>query len=94
MRIDIGAQQSIKIVDAPKRIGLIIMNPFAIDVYVSDDQRSLDTVGAADLPSVGIKFPANQTIPVVVPFFRGKWFARAQNPTQLEVIPFEVDNLC
>jgi hypothetical protein len=91
LRIPISNQQSVNIINAEGGlVGVIIMNPTGVDVYVSDDQRQLDTVDASDLPTVGILFPANQVLPVVMTPFSGRWYARAINQAALEVVVWPV----
>lgn len=94
---------SLKIVDAlpsgtPKRIGFSIQNPSTVDVYYSDDQRTLDSVSPANLPLVGHLLAAATPplAPLVYPWFVGKQiFVRAQNPgASLEVIIYDVDLPC
>jgi|SRR5579859_1838884 len=77
-----------------KRKGFSIQNVSAVDVYYSDDQRLLDSVTAANLPSVGhlLAAAAPAPNPVVYPFFSGNIFARAQNSgAQVEILVYDVD---
>lgn len=99
MRITVPVGGSIRIVDARgKRIGFSIQNPGAVDVYYSDDQRQLDTVNAANLPTVGHLLAAATPAfpPVVYPIASGiEIFARAQGVgAQLEVLIYDVDGPC
>lgn len=99
MRIFVPIAGSIKIVDtALGRKGVSIQNVAAVDVYFSDDQRLLDSVTAANLPTVGhllsaVGTPANP--PTVYPWFIGRLYVRAQsNGAQLEVMVYDVDLPC
>jgi hypothetical protein len=95
MRIPVPIQGSIKVVDTQgRRKGFSIQNTSAVDIYYSDDQRLLDSVGAANLPSVGHLLAASAPVPapVVYPWFIGQIFLRAQaNGAQAEIIVYEVD---
>lgn len=99
MRINVPIAGSIKVVDtALGRKGFSIQNVAAVDIYYSDDQRLLDSVAAANLPSVGHLLSAAgtpATPPTVYPWFIGKIYVRAQtNGAQLEVLVYEVDLPC
>lgn len=90
---------SIKVVDTvSSRKGFSIQNVAAVDIYFSDDQRLLDSVTPANLPSVGHLLsaagtPANP--PTVYPWFIGKIYVRAQTAgAQLEVLVYDVDLPC
>lgn len=80
------------------RKGFSIQNVAAVDIYFSDDQRLLDSVTPANLPSVGHLLsaagtPANP--PTVYPWFIGKIYVRAQTAgAQLEVLVYDVDLPC
>jgi hypothetical protein len=98
MRVNIPfTGPSLKIVDATGgRKGFSIQNLSAVDVYYSDDQRTLDSLGpgAAPLPTAGHILPGGTTNPpVVYPWFaNGRIFARAQNAgAQLEILIYDVD---
>jgi hypothetical protein len=98
MRINVPIGQSLKIVDSknPKRrVGFSIQNVGASDVFYSDDQRLLDSVGAANLPVAGHLLAAAAPVPppVVYPWFaNGQIFVRAQAAgALLEIVIFEVD---
>lgn len=105
MRVNVpfGQQPSLKIVDGTRpgagRIGFSIQNVSAVDVYYSDDQRTLDTVPSSLLPNAGHLLsaagsPANP--PTVYPWFIGSSiFVRAQSAgAQLEVLIYNVDKPC
>ena len=101
MRVNVpfGGNPSLKVVDATGgRKGFSIQNVSSVDVYYSDDQRTLDTVPASFLPQAGHLLPAaTPTLaPVVYPFFvNGKIFVRAQSAgAQIEVVIFDVDIPC
>lgn len=105
MRVPVPTQASIKIVDATGgRKGFSIQNVGAVDVYYSDDQRLLDSVTSANLPTAGHLLAASAPVPppVVYPWFAsngqnnsGKIFARAQGVgAQLEVLIYDVDLPC
>lgn len=98
MRITVPIAGSIKVVDtAGKRKGLSLQNTSAVDVYYSDDQRLLDSVSPANLPSVGHILPSSTPVlpPTIYPWFVGTFYVRAQSAgAQLEVIVYEVDNPC
>jgi len=98
MRINIPTGSSINIINATgKRKGFSIQNVGAVDVYYSDDQRSLDSATTANLPTVGHLLAAASPapLPVVYPFYIGKLYARAQgNGALLELIVYDVDNPC
>ena len=102
MRVNVpfAGQPSLKIVDATngKRVGFSIQNVSAVDVYYSDDQRTLDTVPSTFLPQAGhlLAAAAPALAPVVYPFFIGSAiFVRAQNSgAQVEVVIYDVDMPC
>lgn len=98
MRITVPTANSIKVVDtAGRRKGVSLQNTSAADVYYSDDQRLLDSVGAANLPTVGHLLPSSTPVlaPTVYPWFIGTLYVRAQGAgAQLEVLIYEVDNPC
>lgn len=64
--------------------GVILQNVGGVDVYVSEDPNRLQTTSPANLPNVGLHFPADSPavspLPVflVLPQFKGKLYARAQ----------------
>lgn len=101
MRVNVpfGGQPSLKVLDARgKRKGFSIQNVSAVDVYYSDDQRTLDTVPANSLPQAGHLLAAATPAlpPTVYPFVMGmSIFVRAQSAgAQLEMIIFDVDLPC
>jgi hypothetical protein len=100
MRVNVPiGQQSLKIIDTGKnhRQGFSIQNVSAVDIYYSDDQRTLDSVPATNLPQVGHLLAASAPAPppTVYPWFIGQLFVRAQNSgAQLEIIVYEVDLPC
>ncbi len=92
-RQTISNQNATNIINSPNEtIGLILMNVSGVDIYVSDDQRQLNTVDPTSLiPTVGFLLPANQVLPTVITPFKGTLFARAVNDALLEVISFPVE---
>ncbi len=83
------------IVDTGSRVlGIILQNVGAVDIFVSEDRRILDKVDSANLPTVGFILSAAaaaQQLPFVIPAFKGKLWARSQNPgAALEVIGYEI----
>ena len=99
MRINVPIAGSIKVVDTSLgRKGFSIQNVASVDIFYSDDQRLLDSVTAANLPTVGHLLPAvavPAATPTIYPWFIGKIFVRAQSPgAQLEVMVYDVDLLC
>ena len=98
MRIRVPTANSTKVVDSTGgRKGFSIQNPGPSDVYYSDDQRLLDSVDLANLPTVGhlLASATPPLAPVVYPFFIGKIFVRAQGAgAQLEVLIYDVDLPC
>lgn len=88
-------QASIPIIDTKgRRKGFSLQNLSAADVYYSDDQRSLDSVDATNLPTVGHLLPGGNPTITVYPVFVGKLFARTQGVgAAIEVTPYEID-LC
>jgi hypothetical protein len=87
---------SVKLLDtgAMERKGFSIQNVGPVDVYYSDNQRELDSVTPANLPSVGhlLASAAPALLPVIYPFFSGKIFARAQaNGAQVEIMVYDCD---
>jgi len=95
LRINVNIGQSIKILDTQgRRKGFSIQNVSAVDIYFSDDQRLLDSVSAANLPTVGHLLAASAPTPppVIYPWFIGQIFVRAQNTgAQLEILVYDVD---
>jgi hypothetical protein len=95
LRINVNIGQSIKILDTQgRRKGFSIQNVGAVDVYFSDDQRLLDTVSSANLPTAGHLLAASAPAPppTVYNFFIGQIFVRSQSTgAQLELIVFDVD---
>ena len=99
MRVRVPIAGSVKVVDATGgRKGFSLQNVSATDVYYSDDQRQLDSVDAANLPTVGhlLATAAPNPPPVVYPWFaNGKIICRAQNNgAQIEVMIYDVDVPC
>jgi hypothetical protein len=100
MRVQVPfGTQSLKVVDSTGgRKGFSIQNVGAVDIYYSDDQRTLDSVGPANLPSAGHLLAAATPVlpPVVYPWFYGaKIFVRAQAAgALLEIIIYDVDLPC
>lgn len=98
MRITVPIDGSIKIVDsAGGRKGFSIQNVGAVDIFFSDDQRLLDSVDTANLPTAGHLLAASAPVPppVVYPWFIGKIFVRAQAAgALLEVVIYDVDLPC
>jgi hypothetical protein len=98
MRIPVPTLASIPLINtAGIRKGFSIQNVSAVDVYYSDDQRQLDSVSAANLPSVGHLLAAAAPVPppTVYPFFIGKLYCRAAAAgAQLEAIVYDVDLPC
>lgn len=93
--------QSLKVVDATGgRKGFSIQNVGAVDIYYSDDQRTLDSLaqGGGNVPTAGHLLPATNPVspPVVYPwFYGGKIFVRAQAAgALLEIIIYDVDVPC
>jgi hypothetical protein len=97
VNVPIG-QQSLKVIDtAGRRQGFSIQNVSAVDIYYSDDQRTLDSVPASNLPQVGHLLAASSPNPppTVYPWFIGRLYVRAQTAgAQLEIIVYEVDPPC
>lgn len=90
---------SIKLVDATGgRKGFSIQNVSSVDVYYSDDQRTLDSVPQNNLPPAGhlLASATPASLPVVYPFFtNGVIYARAQTTgAQVEVLIYDVDLPC
>lgn len=101
MRVNVpfGGQPSLKVIDARgRRKGFSIQNVSAVDVYYSDDQRTMDTVPSNSLPQAGHLLAAATPAlpPTVYPFFvNSSIFVRAQSAgAQLEVIIYDVDISC
>jgi hypothetical protein len=98
MRITCPIAGSIKVLDTSgKRKGVSLQNISAVDIYYSDDQRLLDSVGTANLPTVGHLLAATSPVPapVVYPWYIGKIYVRAQSAgAQLEILVYEVDPVC
>jgi hypothetical protein len=99
MRVNVPIAGSIKVVDASGgRKGFSIQNPSAVDVFYSDDQRLLDSVSAANLPTVGHLLAAAAPVPppVVYPWFaNGRIYVRAQAAgAQVEIMVYDVDPPC
>jgi hypothetical protein len=100
MRVQVpSGVQSLKVVDATGgRKGFSIQNVGPVDVYYSDDQRTLDSVGPANLPAAGHLLASATPVlpPVVYPwYYGGKIFVRAQSPgALLEIIIYDVDLPC
>jgi len=99
MRVNVPTQQSLKVIDATGgRKGFSIQNVGGVDIFYSDDQRLLDSVGPANLPSAGHLLSAATPVPppVVYPFFtNGKIFVRAQSAgALLEIVIYDVDLPC
>jgi hypothetical protein len=86
---------SLKVVDATGgRKGFSIQNVGAVDIYYSDDQRTLDSIPLTGPPNAGHFLPGGTTNPpVVYPMFaNGKIFVRAQNAgALLEIVIYDVD---
>lgn len=104
MRVPLPFQgESRKIVDATgRRVGFSIQNPLSVDAYYiidqqGQEQRTLDNVGAGNVPQAGHFLPGGVSPPpiVVVPWFaNGKVFARGVAAgAAVEVEVWEVD-LC
>lgn len=98
MRIPVSQSQSITIINTNgQRKGFSIQNVGAVDLYYSDDQRLLDTVNAADLPTAGHLLAAASPVnpPTVYPWFIGKLYVRAPAAGGLlEIIIYDVDLPC
>ena len=89
MRIPVSSRQSGAIVNANGFVvGVLMMNSSPTDVWVNADQRLLDTVDNFNLPQDGVRFPTGMPQPVIIPFFTGILYARAQTDTFIDVIPF------
>lgn len=94
MRVPVPVNGSIPLLIAKTRKGFSIQNVSSVDVYYSDDQRLLDSVDAANLPTVGHILPASTPPlpPTIYPFFFGKIYCRAQNTgAAVEILVYEVD---
>lgn len=97
MRLPVGSgSSSIVLVDTGgKRKGFSVQNVGGVDVFYSDDQRTLDGVDQANNTNNGHILPANQSIPLVYPIFIGKLFIRTSGPQGVvDVIIYEVDPPC
>lgn len=98
MRINVPSGSSISVVNTNgQRKGFSIQNVGAADIFFSDDQRLLDTVGTGNLPTAGHLLAAANPVlpPTVYPFFIGKLFCRAAAAgALLEVITYDVDVPC
>jgi hypothetical protein len=98
MRVNVPIAGSLKVVDAGLgRKGFSIQNVSSVDVFYSDDQRLLDTVDGANLPTAGHILPTATPPhdPVVYPFFTGKIYVRCQNlGGQCEVLVYDCDKNC
>jgi hypothetical protein len=82
LRIAIPNANSLKIVDTSgKRNGVIIANSGATDFFIEILQNNLDgnVDSVSGLPSHGIKIAQNSA-PIVIPFFVGVIYARAAVP--------------
>ena len=86
------------IVDTQGQVkGIILQNPSAVDVFVSEDPTRLQAVAFNLLPTVGLHFPPDSTPPwmLVLEKFNGKLYARAQNPGgQIEAIIYDICPTC
>lgn len=96
MRVNVPSAGSIKLLDTGEKVrkGFSIQNVSAVDIYYSDDQRQLDSVTPANLPSVGHLLAASAPAlnPTVYPFFSGTIYARAQSGgAQVEILVYDVD---
>jgi hypothetical protein len=98
MRVFVPIAGSVKLLDTGgQRKGFSIQNVSAGDLFYSDDQRQLDSVTSANLPTVGHLLAAAAPVPppVVYPWFVGKIFIRAQAAgAQVEILVFDVDPPC
>jgi hypothetical protein len=73
--------------------GVEIQNVSGVDFYVSDDPNTLQNVTPVGLPDVGFHFPPDAPPPfiLVIPRFKGKLYARAQNSgAQAEVMIHDI----
>lgn len=99
MRANVPVAGSYCVVDATnRRVGFSIQNVGPQDIYYSDDQRLLDSVTPANLPTVGHLLASASPVPnpVVYPWFANKKiYVRAQNTgAQVETMVYEVDLPC
>jgi hypothetical protein len=84
------------IIDTQGKVnGVIIQNVSTVDCFVSDDPNTLQQTVFGANPLVGIHFPPDTAgitpFMLVIPYFRGKLYARAQNPgSVLEVVRYEI----
>jgi hypothetical protein len=94
-RVSIPVGQSIKLFDTGgRRQGVSVQNVSSVDIYYTADQRLLDSVSAANLPTAGNLLPATSPVspPVIYPWIIGARYARAQNTgAQIEVDVWDVD---
>lgn len=98
MRVPVPTNGSIRLLQtAGARKGFSIQNVSPVDVYFSDDQRQLDSVSSANLPTVGHLLATATPVlsPTVYPFFIGGIYARAQAAgAQVEIMVYDVDIPC
>jgi hypothetical protein len=88
-------QPSVAYVDTQgKRKGVSVQNAGSVDIFYSQDQRTLDTLPASGRPNAGhiLAAAAPVPLPVVIPFFIGKYYFRATSAgASLEVDIWDVD---
>lgn len=96
MRVPIPNDRAQKIFDTGGRVvGLLIQNQTATDIFTSITAAELDKVNEiTGVPFQGVKWGAGMNQPVCIPRFNGAIFGRAQNVTELEITPFEVECTC
>lgn len=94
MRINVpnaGGTASVEIIKADKAYGLVIQNVSAVQVWISDDQNTLDgSVDSTGTPQQGLILAAN-SLPLVITAFKGVLYTRSSSAGGvLEVIRYEI----
>lgn len=87
--------QLVPIVDTQGKVkSIVLQNVSSSDCYVSEDANRLQQTTPANLPAVGLHFPADSVPPwqLVIPRYNGKLYARSQGVgCQMEAI---MSDLC
>lgn len=85
---------SICLVDAKGALkGVELQNPSGVDVYYSDDQRTLDSVAASGIPTEGflLSTATPPLAPVILLWFTGKLYFRAPTAgAQVQVLIWDM----
>lgn len=80
MRINVpnvSGTASVEIIKADKVYGLTIQNVSAVQIWISDDQNTLDgSVDSTGTPQQGLILTAN-SLPLVIPAFKGVLYTRS-----------------